>query len=79
MLWLVFFILGIVGHEFYHVYQLKKLGIKNYWIQWFPIPMVYFYYQKNFYVEVNSWQMEIIPTIITITCWAIAFYIKVTN
>jgi len=76
---LLFFILGIVGHEFYHVYQLNKLGIHNFWIQWFPIPTVHFYYQEKLKPIVTSWQMEIIPSIITIICWAIVLYIEITN
>lgn len=76
MLRVLFFLLGIVGHEFYHVYQLKKLDIHDYWIAWFPIPTVHFYYDCRLTSKVNSWKMEIIPSIITITCWTIAVYIN---
>lgn len=80
MLRILFFLLGIIGHEFYHVYQLKKLGIHDYWIEWFPIPRVNFYYYRPQLTKiVTSNEIEIIPSIITIVCWAIAFYIEVTN
>jgi len=78
MLRILFFLLGIVGHEFYHVYQLKKLNIHDFWIAWFPMPTVHFYYQSHLIPKVTSWKMEIVPSLITLACWAIAFYIEVT-
>ena len=70
---IVLFLLGIIGHEFIHVIQLKLKGIESYWIEWFPvdnIPRVYFMYDPE-EIELSP-TMEIIPALYTGFMWLLA-------
>lgn len=67
---LFFFFIGMIGHEYIHVYQLKKLGIKKYKVCWFP-PHVECWHKKDQIIP----NLEMIPSFFSIICSMIAGYL----
>lgn len=70
---LLLFYIGIVAHEYIHILQLKKAGYRDYKVMWlfvFPVGIKFRYHYFN---PLNLLTWEIVPTIITLICWYLAY------
>lgn len=70
---ILLFYLGVAGHEYIHILQLKNAGYRDYEVVWLFVFPIAVRFRCHYFNPSNLIRWEILPTIITVICWYLAY------